>query len=134
MCFMLTTDTLYRVATALSLAQAMLLSGIFHLRAPSCTTTRAMTTSQAIFARRPSRIKGDILLRQDSRPSSGSGGVFGPGIIRRDPETLLVSPPTTRIQGRIIRTGTEGLRLLGLLLTVHVQSVHSHTVTSSPCS
>ena len=56
----------------------------------------------------------------------------------RDPETVLVSPTTTRIPGRIIRTGTEGLRLLGLLLTVRAQSVrshgasHGHAVTSSP--
>ena len=49
-------------------------------------------------------------------------------IIRRDPETVLVSPTTTRIPGRIIRTGTEGLRLLGLLLTVRAQSERSHAV------
>ena len=47
------------------------------------------------------------------------------GIIRRDPETVLIPPTTTRIPGRIIRTGTEGLRLLGLLLTVRAQSVRS---------
>ena len=47
------------------------------------------------------------------------------GIIRRDPETVLVPPTTTRIPGRIIRTGTEGLRLLGLLLTVRAQYVRS---------
>ena len=47
------------------------------------------------------------------------------GIIRRDPETVLVPPTTTRIPGRIIRTGTEGLRLLGLLQTVRAQSVRS---------
>ena len=54
------------------------------------------------------------------------------GIILRDPETVLVPPTTTRIPGRIIRTGTEGLRLLGLLLTVRAQSERSHAVTSSP--
>ena len=54
------------------------------------------------------------------------------GIIRRDPETMLVPPTTTQIQGQIIQTGTEGLRLLGLLLTVRAQSVRSHTVTSFP--
>ena len=43
------------------------------------------------------------------------------GIIRRDPETVLVP----RIPGRIIRTGTEGLRLLGLLLTVRAQYVRN---------
>ena len=32
---------------------------------------------------------------------------------------------TTRIPGRIIRTGTEGLCLLGLLLTVRAQYVRS---------
>ena len=53
------------------------------------------------------------------------------GIIRRDPETVLVPPTTTRIPGRITRTWTEGLRLLGLLLTVRTQSVRSHAVTSS---
>ena len=47
------------------------------------------------------------------------------GIIRRDPETVLVPPTTTRILGQIIRTGTEGLRLLGLLLTVRAQYVRS---------
>ena len=47
------------------------------------------------------------------------------GTIRRDPETVLVPPTTTRIPGRIIRTGTEGLRLLGLLLTVRAQYVRS---------
>ena len=54
----------------------------------------------------------------------------------RDPETVLVPLTTTRIPGRIqvIRTGTEGLRLLGLMLTVRVQSVRSHAVTSSPLS
>ena len=35
------------------------------------------------------------------------------GIIRRDPETVLLPPTTFRIPGRITRTGTEGLRLLG---------------------
>ena len=63
------------------------------------------------------------------------------GIIRRDSETVLVPPTTTRIPGRIIRTGTEGLRLLGLLLTatahavralLRTQSVRSSAVTSSP--
>ena len=38
---------------------------------------------------------------------------------------VLVPPTTTRIPGRIILTGTEGLRLLGLLLTVRAQSVRS---------
>ena len=75
---------------------------------------------------------GGILLRQDSGPSSGSGGVFG--IIPRDPEAVLIHPTTARIQGRIIRTGTEGLRLLGLLLTspcaVRAQS-RSHVVPIS---
>ena len=47
------------------------------------------------------------------------------GIIRRDPETVPVPPTTTRIPGGIIRTGTEGLRLLGLLLTVRAQSVRT---------
>ena len=45
---------------------------------------------------------------------------------------VLVPPTTTRIPGRIILTGTEGLRLLGLLLTVRALSVRSHAVTSSP--
>ena len=45
---------------------------------------------------------------------------------------MLVPPTNTRIPGRIIRTGTEGIRLLGLLLTVRAQSVRSHAVTSSP--
>ena len=55
------------------------------------------------------------------------------GIIRRDPETVLIPPTTTRIPGRIMfRTGTEGLRLLGPLLTVRTQSVRSHAVTSFP--
>ena len=54
------------------------------------------------------------------------------GIFRRDPVTVLVPPTTTRIPGRIIRTGTEGLRLLRLLLTVRGQSVSSHAVMSSP--
>ena len=77
--FMLTTDTLYRVATRLSHAPAMLISGIFHHRAPSRTTTSGiMSTSPDISDLRLSRVKGgNILLRQDSRPSSGSGGVFG---------------------------------------------------------
>ena len=54
------------------------------------------------------------------------------GIIRRDAEMELVPPTTTRIPGQLIRTGTKGLRLLGLLLTVCAQSVRSHAVTSSP--
>ena len=78
------------------------------------------------WPRDPQGSWGDILLHQDSRPSSGSGGVFK--IIRRDPETVLVHPTTTQIPGRIIRTGTEGLRLLGLLLTVRAQYV------LSPCA
>ena len=69
-----------------------------------------------------------------SRPPPKTGHQSGEmfGIIRRDPETVLVSPTTTRIPGRIIRTGTKGLHLLGLLLTVRAESVHSHEVTSSP--
>ena len=47
---------------------------------------------------------------------------------------MLVPPTTTRIPGRIILTGTEGLRLLGPLLIVRAQSVRSHAVTSSPFS
>ena len=54
------------------------------------------------------------------------------GIIRRDPETVLVPPTTTRIPDRTSRAGTEWTRLLGLLLTVRAQSVRSHAVTSSP--
>ena len=53
------------------------------------------------------------------------------GIIRRDPETVLVPPTTTRIPGQIIRTGTEGLRLLGLLLTVRAQYVRSPCAVTS---
>ena len=53
------------------------------------------------------------------------------GIIRRDPETVLVPPTTTQIPGRIIRTGTEGLRLFRLLLTVRAQSVTPCAVTQS---
>ena len=64
----------------------------------------------------------DYCNRQDAVVSTVSR-VFG--IIRRDPETVLVPPTTTRIPGRIIRTGTEGLRLLGLLLTVRAQYVRS---------
>ena len=77
---------------------------------------------------------GSILLRQDSRPSSGSGGVFGITMIRRDPETVLVPPTTTRIPDRTSRAGTEWTRLFTLLLTVRAQSVCSHAVTSSSFS
>ena len=51
-------------------------------------------------------------------------------MIRRDPETVLIPPTTTRIPGRRIRTGTEGLRLLALLLTVRAQ-LRSHVVPLS---
>ena len=54
------------------------------------------------------------------------------GIIRRDPETVLVPPTTTRIPDRTSRAGTERTRLFRLLLTVRAQSVRSHAVTSSP--
>ena len=54
------------------------------------------------------------------------------GIIRRDPETVLVPPTTTRIQGQIIQTGAKGLRFLRLLLTVRAQSERSHAITSFP--
>ena len=58
---------------------------------------------------------GSTLLRQDSSPSLGSGGMFGN--ILRDPETVLLLPTTTRIQDRCSRAGTARTRLFSLLMT-----------------
>ena len=57
------------------------------------------------------------------------------GIIRRDPKTVLVPPTTTLIPGRIILTGTEGLRLLGLLLRTWTEGLRLlGLLLTSPCS
>ena len=93
-------------------------------------------TSPAILAQRvTTTLKGQgggIILRPDSRPSWGTGGVVG--IIRRDPETVLVPPTTTLIQDQTSRAGTEKTRLFTLVLLVRAQSVRSHAVTSSAFS
>ena len=62
------------------------------------------------------------------------------GIIRRDPETVLAPPTTTRIPGRILRIGTEATCLFDLLWHVHPQSrrprrphlMISHTCVLTP--
>ena len=89
--FMLATELLSRVATLPSDAMATLPVGdkqttmlcLSAIALSRTITTGTKTTSLIISDDDPQGSCGGILLRQDLRPSSGSGGVFG--IIRRDP-------------------------------------------------
>ena len=115
-----------------SLEQLFSLSEQLHvLKTSSFHRTAAAAASQALAARLSADEEiADLLAqyksyqtepefqqlfqRQDSRPSSGSPGVFA--MLYLDPEMVLLILTTTRIPDRISRTGTKMCEIFGATL------------------